>query len=588
MAPFDPASYSDFAQGRIKHIDFQIGVDFSAQVLNIVAVYHIDRPVTSALDLDSAKINLRRAHADGRDIHWEFAATDDYLGTRLRLTDLNGATQFTLEFSTSPEAAAVQWLAPAQTAGGRHPFLYTQCQDIHARSVFPCQDSPSIRFTYSAEVTAPEGLIAVMAAEPLPAGSGSGEFFFTMPQPIPSYLFGLAVGELVFQEIGPRSGIYAEPKVLDSAVWEFAGNEQVILETEKLLGPYLWGRYDLLILPPSFPFGGMENPRLTFITPTAILGTRGQANLITHELAHAWTGNLVTNATWQDFWLNEGWTTYAENRISEILEGKDANDLHLVHEEHNLLEAMGRVGMDAPDTCLKVYGDGRDAHPSAFGVAYYKGYFFLRECELAVGRAKFDPFVLKYMAAFQFQSITTETFLDFFKTELPEVFEKVDVNAWVYKPGMPANRTRPQSALFDAVSESLRAYENGTRPTLAQVQGWRRDQILTFLGGLPNQIPVDDCKYFESIFELEKRNDGAFFSAFYAICINSGYTEILPRVREFMSRIGRMLYLAPVLRALTAADWSRGQARALVDEVRAVHHPVSVAAMERVLKMAGL
>lgn len=588
MAPHDPASYSDFAQGRIRHIDFQIRADFSAQVLNIAAVYQMDRPITSPLDLDSVKINLRRAHADGRDIKWDFSPADEHLGARLRLNGLDGATQFTLEFSTSPEAAALQWLAPAQTAGGRHPFLYTQCQDINARSVFPCQDSPSIRFTYSAEVTAPEGLVAVMAAEPLPAGSGSGQFFFTMPQPIPSYLFGLAVGELVFQEIGPRSGIYAEPKVLDSAVWEFAGNEQVILETEKLLGPYLWGRYDLLILPPSFPFGGMENPRLTFITPTAILGTRGQANLITHELAHAWTGNLVTNATWQDFWLNEGWTTYAENRISEILEGVEANQLHLVYEERNLLEAMERVGMDSPQTCLKVYGDGRDANPAAFSVPYYKGYFFLHECELAVGRETFDAFVKKYMAAFQFQSITTETFLDFFKTELPEVFAKVDVNAWVYTPGLPANRTRPHSALFDAVTESLRAYSTGTRPTLAQAQGWHRDQILTFLGGLPNKISVEDCKYFEATFELEKRNDGAFFAAFYALCIASGYTEILPRVREFMSHIGRMLYLAPVVRALIETDWSRGQVRALVDEVRAIHHPLTVANMERLLKMAGL
>jgi len=588
LASHDPASYSDFAQGRIKHIEFNIRVDFSAQVLNIAAVYHMDRPIHSPLDLDSVRIDLRRAHVDGRDIKWEFGPVDEYLGSRLRLNGLNGAQKFTLEFSTSPDAAALQWLSPAQTAGGKHPFLYTQCQDIHARSVFPCQDSPSIRFTYSAEVTAPGGLTAVMAAEPLPAGSGGGRFYFSMPQPIPAYLFGLAVGELVFQEIGPRSGIYAEPKTLDSAVWEFAGNEQTIVQAEKLLGPYLWGRFDLLVLPPSFPFGGMENPRLTFVTPTSILGTRGQANLITHELAHAWTGNLVTNATWQDFWLNEGWTTYAENRITEILEGVDVNQLHLVYEERNLIEAMERVGKDSPQTCLKVYGDGRDANPSAFGVPYYKGYFFLRECELAVGREKFDVFVQKYMASFQFQSITTETFLEFFKAELPEVFALVDVDAWVYKPNLPENRHRPQSALFDEATQALRDYGDGKRPTLEQVQGWHRDQILTFLNGLPNQIPVEDCKYFESVFELDKRNDGAFFSAFYALCVTSGYREILPRVREFMTRIGRMLYVLPILRALIDAEWARPQARALVEEVRAVHHPVTVATMERLLKMAGL
>jgi len=308
----DPASYADLSQGKIQHIDFHIGVDFATCSLGIEAKYQLQEPVHGSLYLDAFKIDLQQARADGRKLEWEFDTQDDILGERLHLKGLEGDSSFTLTFRTSPEARALQWLNASQTAGGSHPFLFSQCQQIHARSIFPCQDTPSVRFTYSAEVEVPEGLVAAMSAEQVEGDvltgeavskgqKGSGRFSFRMPQPIPSYLFALAVGNLVFREFGPRTGIYAEPETIEAAAWEFAENELKMTEAEKLLGPYLWGRYDLLVLPPSFPYGGMENPRLTFLTPTAILGTRGQTSLITHELAHAWTGNLVTNATWQDF-----------------------------------------------------------------------------------------------------------------------------------------------------------------------------------------------------------------------------------------------------------------------------------------------
>jgi hypothetical protein len=493
-----------------------------------------------------------------------------------------------LVFRTSPEARALQWLNASQTAGGSHPFLFSQCQAIHARSIFPCQDSPSVRFTYSAEVEVPQELVAAMAAELLEAQEGKHTtFVFKMPQPIPSYLFAIAVGNLAFRELGPRTGIYAEPETIDAAAWEFAENETKIVEAEKLLGPYLWGRYDLLVLPPSFPYGGMENPRLTFLTPTAILGTRGHLSLITHELAHAWTGNLVTNATWQDFWLNEGWTTYAETRITEILEGTDSRDLHLAFNEKELIRIMERVGMNSPNTCLKLPPE-KDMDQSAISVPYYKGCFFLQQCEYAVGRERFDAFIQKYIASFQFQSLTTEAFLDFLKTELPEVFEKVNVHQWIYEPALPQEWHRPKSHLYDEVQKALNDYENGIRPTKAQIQNWHRYQVLSFLQGLPKKISVEDCKYFDDILELEKRNDIAFFSFFYMICIASGYQEILPRVEQFMGKIGRMLYVLPIVRAMIETAWSRDKIRPLFEQVHDRHHQITVNAIEGLLKKAGL
>jgi leukotriene-A4 hydrolase len=584
----DPTTYADLSQGRISHIDFRIRADFPSRVLDIEARYQLQAPLHGSLFLDTYKIEIQEARLDGRQLAWEFDASDEVLGDRLHLKGFDGESEFTLKFRTSPQARSLQWMNESQTAGGKHPFLYSQCQASNARSVFPCQDVPSVRFTYAAEVEVPEGLTAVMAAEHITGVEGGGRFTFRMPQPIPSYLFAIGVANLAFRELGPRTGIYAEPEVIEAAAWEFAGIEKTMVEAEKLLGPYLWGRYDMLVLPPSFPFGGMENPRLTFLTPTAVLGTRGQASLVTHELAHAWTGNLVTNASWADFWLNEGWTTYAETRITEILEGRDVTDLNAVYDEKRTLEIMHRVGMDSPETCLKYPGDGKDADSFTSVLAYTKGCFFLKECEHAVGRGRFDRFIQKYMQTFQFQSLTTEQFLDFLKAELPEVFEKVDVQTWVYKPGMPETWHRPQSHLFDQVEQALADLKQGELPTKEQVKGWHRYQILSFLQGLPGQVSIEDCETLEDVLELEKRNDDYFLSYFYATCILSGYREILPRVERFVERIGRMLYILPILRAMTEADWSRGLARPLFESVRVHQHPVTAAAVESLLKKAGL
>lgn len=586
----DSASYADLSQGRIRHIDFRIGVNFSTRMLDLEASYHMQEPVRGSLYLDSFKIDLKKASADGRELGWEFDAQDEVLGERLHLKGFEGESTFTLAFQTSPEARALQWLNASQTAGGSYPFLFSQCQAIHARSVFPCQDTPSVRFTYSAEVEAPQGVTAVMAAERTGVEEGSGQtvFRFRMPQPIPSYLFALGVGNLVFRELGPRTGVYAEPETVEAAAWEFAENETKIVEAEKLLGPYLWGRYDLLILPPSFPYGGMENPRLTFLTPTAILGTRGHTSLITHELAHAWTGNLVTNATWQDFWLNEGWTTYAETRITEVLEGKEVSDLHAVYDEKRVLAVIEFIGTDSPKTALKLPAGEKDADSFSTIIPYYKGCFFLQECEYAVGRQRFDAFIQKYMAHFQFQSLTTEAFLDFLKAELPEVFEKVDVHKWIYEPGMPEERRKLQSRLYEQVKQVLDDYQRGIQPTQEQVQNWHRYQILSFLQGLPKQIPLEDAHYFEEILELEKRNDAALYQLFYVTAINSGDQAILPHIERFMAKIGRMLYVLPIVRAMTEAEWSRGYIRPLFERVRNRHHQITVNATEGILKKAGL
>jgi len=339
----------------------------------------------------------------------------------------------------------------------------------------------------------------------------TNQYRYRMPQPIPSYLFGIAVGNLAFEELGPRTGVYSEPEILESAVWEFAENEQTLTEAEKLFGPYLWDRYDVLILPPSFPYGGMENPRLTFLTPSCILGDRSRANLVSHELAHAWTGNLVTNATWEDFWLNEGWTTYAESgwttyaesRITEVLEGEDYSQLLGFIGRYLMFRVMERFGMDSDKTCLKYSQRGIDPDEVFSVIPYIKGASFILRLERSVGREVFDAFIKKYIAAFSFQSLTTEGFISFLEQELPEAIKNVDIDEWLYAPGYPESAPALSSSLFDDVKTRIDAYESDTLPDSQQVADWIPDQIRLFLLMLPERIPVEDCRQLERIFNFK-------------------------------------------------------------------------------------
>ena len=306
MSRPDPHSYADFEQGRVRAMDLDLQVDFTASIISGKAVCRLAAPAGGPLDLDTRDLTVNGAFdTAGKSLEFEIAAPDPVLGSRLRILLPEGTEEFTVDFATSPNASALQWLEPAQTAGGKHPYLFSQCQAIHARSVIPCQDSPLARFTFTARVTVPQDLTVVMAAAPgevaSSSGSGSRTFSFEMPQSIPSYLFAFAIGNLVSKDLGPRSRVYTEPEMLEKSAWEFADVDKMLLSAEDIFGPYLWDRFDFLVMPPSFPYGGMENPRLTFLTPTLLAGDRSLVNVLAHELAHSWTGNLVTNATIDDF-----------------------------------------------------------------------------------------------------------------------------------------------------------------------------------------------------------------------------------------------------------------------------------------------
>jgi len=589
--PFaDPHSFADAEQGRITHIDFDLEVDFASKAIHGRAEYALDRPVTGALDLDTRDLEIVGVRAGGADVRFALDETDAVLGTRLHLDGLEGRDRIRIEFRTRPGASALQWLDPAQTAGGEHPYLFSQCQAIHARSVFPCQDTPAVRFTYDARVKAPAPLRAVMSAERTEVAEEAGHVVcrFRMPQAIPSYLFALAVGNIAHEDLGPRSRIYAEPEMLEAAAWEFADTERMIAEAEGLFGPYIWDRFDMLLMPPSFPYGGMENPRLTFLTPTLIVGDRSMVNVVVHELAHSWTGNLVTNATWEDFWLNEGWTVYAERRILEILEGRDYAQMKAVLRHQGMLEDMKLFGMDSDPTRLKYSQKGIDPDEVFSTIPYEKGAAFITMLEEAVGRERFDPFIRRYIDTYRFQSLTTEGFLDFVKERLPEAAAQVAVEEWVYGPGYPEKAPVYRSGLLEAVDAALAAYRDGARPAADAVAGWKAEQVELFLKGLPREIPVEDCRYFEELFDLASSRNNNQLTEFLVIAIKSGYQEALPRIEALLSSVGRMLYLKPLYRALSATGWSQTHARLVYEKCRETYHPIAAGGIERILSESGV
>jgi hypothetical protein len=436
----------------------------------------------------------------------------------------------------------------------------------------------------------PEPLTAVMAADL--RGSEELEegrlFQFEMPQPIPSYLFAFAVGSLASKDLSHRCRIYAEPEVLESAAWEFADTEARLRAAEELFGPYEWDRYDLLIMPPSFPYGGMENPRLTFLTPTLLVGDRSLVSVITHELAHSWTGNLVTNATWADFWLNEGWTTYAELRIGEVIDGVEYVQLKRALEREGMFDEMKRLGFDSEPTKLHYSMEGVDPDEVYSVIPYIKGCEFLLSLEAAVGRDVFDGFIQEYIHAFRFQSIDTQGFLTFLGQELPDAVASVDIDSWIYKPGFPVSALEIQSKQLDAVHALLDDYKGGKLPTEQDVAALTPDQVRLFLRKLRGPVSHEHCAYLEWVFGLQESQDYSKLHFFYDLAIKSGYEAILPGVERMLGTVGRNIFLKRVYYALAGAEWSRPRVRDLFEAVRHKYHPLTVRMAEQILNEAGL
>jgi leukotriene-A4 hydrolase len=592
--PADPHSFATPGDARVRDVALALSVDFDRQVLEGAATLTLDRvPDAATLVLDTRDLEILGVESpEGAALEWSLGEPMAPLGRPLRITLPPDADRVRVRYRTAPEAAAVQWLEPRQTTSGM-PFLFTQGQAILTRTWIPTQDSPGIRQTYSASITVPDGLVAVMsAAMRTPEGrptDGGRVFEFEMDRPIPPYLIALAVGDLAFREVGPRTGVWAEPAVVEDAAYEFGEMERMLDAAESLYGPYRWGRYDVLVLPPSFPFGGMENPRLTFATPTILAGDRSLVSLIAHELAHSWSGNLVTNATWSDFWLNEGFTTYFENRIMEEVYGADyAAMLEFLGREGLRAEIEGELGgYDSGETILHLDLDGRDPDEGMTAIAYDKGAAFLRTVETVVGRERFDAFLREYFDSHAFEPMTTEWFLAYLDEHLldghPEWREAIRPEEWVYEPGLPDNVAPVASEAFERVGSAAAAFVAGTAPAELPTEGWSTHEWLHFLRSLPRTLPESRIAALDSTFDLTASRNSEVLFEWLRLAIANRYEPAFGALEDFLVRQGRRKFLRPLYQDLAESGWGAPLAERIYRQARPTYHAVSRNSIDDVL-----
>ncbi len=589
----DYHSYANPQDARVRHVALDLSVSFPEKVLRGSATLKFDRVnADKPLIVDSRDLKISRAEASPDGNAWtattfQLGAADRFLGSPLTIVLPAQASQVRIFYETVPSASGLQWLNPEQTAGKKHPFLYTQSEAIHARSWIPTQDSPGVRVTYSATIHVPKGLRAVMSARNDPKQKASEVFTFDMPQPIPSYLIALAVGELEFSAISNRTGVWAESTMIHKAAKELEDTEKMVQAAERLYGPYRWDEYDVLILPPSFPFGGMENPRLTFATPTILAGDKSLVGLIAHELAHSWSGNLVTNATWRDFWLNEGFTVYFERRIQEEVYGRERAEMEAVIEKQELVQELAEL----PDKDEVLYIDlkGRDPDEGMTQVPYVKGMLFLRRMEEVFGRERFDKFLRAYFNQFAFHSIVTGDFVDYLRGNLfkqnPDLAAKINVDEWLTQPGLPKDTPQPQSDALQKAESAAQEWAAGKRTTESlPVKAWSTQEWLHFLRSLPSTLNGGQMADLDRAFHLTQSGNSEILAEWLLMSIRYGYRPAYPKLDRFLVEVGRRKYIKPLYQELAKTQEGKEHARAVYAKARPGYHPIAVTSIDDILK----
>ena len=592
----DPHSYAQPDQVVVTHLDLDLKIDFPHKQLDGVATLKLDwkNPKAPALVLDTRDLTIASidaVDADGRTraLKYALAPASQELGSKLTIEAPRHPTQVRITYVTSPGASGLQWLPPAQTADKKLPFMFSQSESIHARSWVPLQDSPAIRFTYDAHVTAPKDIRVVMSALNDARHPLDGDFRFDQPHPIPSYLLAIAAGDIAVKETGPRSAVYAEPSVVDGAAREFADTEKMIETAESLYGPYRWGRYDLLVLPPSFPYGGMENPDMTFATPTIIVGDKSLVSVISHELAHSWSGNLVTAASWRDIWLNEGFTTYVQGRITEALYGKRQADEETLLDIRALQKEIGSMPANAQQ--LAPDPRGLTADDSLSDVAYNKGSWFLRTLEQRFGRKDFDAYLKAYFNHFAWHSITTEQMLAYLKPNLidkyPGKMSWAEVQDWVYGTGIPKGAPIPDSLQFDAIDRQRSAFLAGTLPAAKlDARGWNTQEWMYFLDRLPDMPTLAQVQAIDAAWHLTGTHNAEIGMRWYVHAIAAGDKAVWPAAAEHMSRIGRLYLTLPVYAAFAKTPEGLAYAEQVYARAKDGYHPLTQQAIERLFAKA--
>ncbi len=586
----DTHSFSNPSEAVAKHLDLDIKVDFDTQTISGKASWQIDNiSKGNEIIFDENTLNITKVTLgdNEKETKYELGKEVEFHGKPLHITIEPNTTKVNIYYNTTKDGVALQWLKPAQTANKKKPFLFSQGESIWSRTWIPCQDSPGVRFTYNAKVTIPKDLMAVMSAVNPQQKNNTGVYTFQQEKAIPSYLMAIAVGDIEFKSIDNRTGVYAEHSVINKAAWEFAKLGDMVDAAEKLFGPYRWGRYDVIVLPPSFPYGGMENPNLTFLTPTVLAGDRSLTSLLAHELGHSWSGNLVTNATWDDIWLNEGFTTYVEHRIGEEVFGVNEAKMQDVLSRKVLEINLDEIGKDSPDSRLKVDTSGRNPDDGLSDIPYEKGYAFLQTIETAVGRKKFDNFLTAYFKAHAFQSITTEDFVDYFNKNLingdKALAEKIKLNDWIYKPGIPANISTPVSEDFNTIDTIQKTWrKTGVKGLSQKIKSTNEKQH--FIDYLPTDLTTNEMATIDKEFNFTNSGNFVVRRQWFIQAIQHQYKTAYPAIEQFLTSYSRTGSLTPLYKEMTKTPEGKVWAKQIYAKAKSGYHATTVQAVEPLLK----
>jgi len=600
---FDYHSYATVDQFRVTHLDLDLRVDLKFQSITGRASLELKRvdPRATQIVLDTKDLMILDVTQKATDVlgataknqtiwvsrPFHLEKPDPILGSALVIElppSKRGTEAIRIDYETLPASAALQWLTPKQTA--RHKaFLYTNSEPIGTRSWIPLQDTPQVRVTYKARVHTDSDVRAVMSAENDPKAKRNGDYTFVMPEPVPSYLIALAVGDLEFQETGPRTGVYAEKSMIKEAAKEFADTESMIQANEKRFGPYRWSRYDVLVMPPSFPEGGMENPRLSFITPTVVVGDKSLVSVIAHELAHSWAGNLVGNATWRDLWLNEGFTDYMESRIMSAVYGQQRSSMEAVLGLKSLRSDLAKL--KPADQILAIDLRDRDPDDVFSEIPYEKGRLFLNYLDAKFGREHFDAFLRGYFDHFAFESITTEQFLAYLQENLldrfPGIVTRTQVNAWVFGPGLPTDAVLPVTTMFEPVDAARAAWLAGRLAPKKLGLDWIAQQWQYFLNNMPVMLPASQLADLDKTFGFSKSPNAEIAHSWFKLAVANDYQPSFPRLEEYLKTVGRRKLIAPLYEGLMKTPSGAVVAKRVFAKARPGYHPETVKAIEAIV-----
>lgn len=583
--PRDPNSLSNYNNFRTTETAVDLEIVFSQQILK-GRVCHKLRSITDAATkeilLDSSHVVVKNVEIGGRKHDFELLPRLEPYGSALKILLEKGVPEsqqldVSIDFETTASCTALQWLTPAQTSNKKHPYMFSQCQAIHARSIFPCQDTPDVKAPFKFMIKSPLPVIASgIPNDSNPTGASTdgtnNTYHFEQSVPIPSYLFAIASGDLAFAPIGPRSTVVTSPDQLEACKWEFENDtEKQLAAAESIVFPYKWGQYNVLVLPPSFPYGGMENPIFTFATPTLISGDRQNVDVIAHELSHSWSGNLVSNASWEHFWLNEGWTTYLERRIVAINHDNDNRyrDFSAIIGWSALEDSIQHFGEKHEFTKLVIDLKGKDPDDAFSSIPYEKGFVFLYYIEKLIGKDVFDTFIPHYFKTWSGKSLDSydfkTTLLNFFKDDkkTTEKLNTIDWDTWFYKPGYPP-KPDYDTSLVDEVYSLAKKWESFTQhgdseftPKPSDITGWSANQLVIFLEKIltfSKPLPAEHARYMGSYYSLRETHNVEVSSRYYQVALVSGDSSIKPLVTEMLGKVGRMKFVRPLYRCLIASD----------------------------------